>query len=1068
MADMVNPEMVTVTVNDREVEVQGGIPLLQSLAKVGIEVPSLCHDVRLKRANGSCGMCVVELGTDEVRDVKACITPTTEGLVIKTHTDRLEEYRKVRLEQLLCDHNADCVAPCVQTCPANIDIQTYLQHVADGNFEAAIRVIKDRNPFPSACGRVCPHTCEDACRRNLVEDAVAINYVKRFAADWDMAREQPWRPRLAPASGKRIAIIGSGPAGLSAANYLAINGHGVTVFENQPEPGGMMRYGIPEYRLPKETLDKEIALIEALGVNIVCNRGLGSHLSLEDLKRDFDAVFLAIGSWRATPLGVDGENIEGVELGINYLRHVTKGNDAPVGDTVIVIGGGNTAIDCARAALRKGAKTVKLVYRRTQEEMPAMSYEVAEALHEGVEMVFLAAPQKITVNENGLKELHCMQMALGEPDRSGRRRPVPVEGSNFVIEANTIIGAIGQNTDTGFLYNDLPVRLDKWGNIDINGFSMQTSESKVFSGGDCVTGPATVIQAIAAGRRAATAIDEFVMNGYIKPTHEDYSCSRGTLEDIPQAEFGEYEHMERAHMNELAVEVRLNGFPEVELGLTEVQARAEAARCLSCGCSAQNSCKLRKEATSHQVTFEPTLHVRPRTPITRDHQFVIRDQNKCISCGLCVAACSEIMGPGVLAFQFRDGQLSVCTSTGEPLNMTDCVSCGQCVRACPTGALDYVRERGDVFTAINDTSKTVVGFVAPAVRAHLAKEFGLTHMETAPFIAGMMRKIGFDKVFDFVFSADLTIMEETTEFFGRLAGDGPMPLYTSCCPGWVNYAERRYPGMIPHLSSCKSPQQMMGATVKNHFAKVAGVSLDNLYAVSIVPCMAKKAEAARPEFAPDGIRDVDAVITTTEFLEMFRMLRLEKSDVVPGEFDEPYKQVAGAGVLFGSSGGVAEAATRMAVEKLTGNPLRTRLDFVPVENYPGVKVATVEAPGRTLRIAAISGLGNADAVIKKLLNEGDNMQFDLVEIMACPGGCINGAGHPKPEQSDESASKELILSNIDADMAIKDSQQNPDILRLYEDFFGEPGSHLAHDLLHTSYAPFRGEALPISTEVPHA
>lgn len=1054
---------ITVNVNDREMVVPANTTILQSLKQAGVEIPSLCNDVRLKRSNGSCGLCVVEVGTsqqpdDAPRDVKACLTPITDGMVIKTHTDRLEEYRKVRLEQLLCDHNADCVAPCVQTCPDNIDIQTYLQHVADGNFEAAIRVIKDRNPFPSACGRVCPHPCEAACRRNLVDEPVAINAVKRFAADWDMARDQPWRPYLADATGKRVAIVGGGPSGLTAANYLAINGHEVTVFEAQPEAGGMMRYGIPEYRLPKVTLDAEIALIEALGVTINCNKKLGTHLSLETLKRDFDAVYLAIGSWRPTPMGIDGDNAKGVELGIDYLRHVTKGNDAPTGDRVIVIGGGNTAIDCARTALRKGASSVKLVYRRTQEEMPAQAIEVHEALKEGVEMVFLAAPQRITVDDAGVKSLHCLRMELGEPDRSGRRRPVPVEGSDFSIEADTIIGAIGQNTDTGFLYNDLPVRLNKWGDVDINGFTMQTSEPKIFSGGDCVTGPATVIQAIAAGRRAAAAIDEFVTNGYIKPTHEDYACSRGTLEDLPQAEFEAYDFVGRATMSELEVEARLTGFPEVELGLSEEQARAEAARCLTCGCSAQNRCLLRSEASDHQVVFAPTLHVRPRTPIVRDHPFIIRDQNKCISCGLCVAACAELMGPGVLAFQFREGLLRVCTSDGQPLNMTDCVSCGQCVRACPTGALDYERERGGVFKAINDPSKVVVGFVAPAVRAHIAKEYGLSHSEAAPFIAGMMRRIGFDKVFDFVFAADLTIMEETTELFGRLQGDAPMPLYTSCCPGWVNYAERRYPQMIPHLSSCKSPQQMMGATVKKHFAAREGISLDDLYTVSIVPCMAKKFEAGRPEFAPHGVRDVDAVITTTEFLEMAQMLRLDKADIEPDEFDEPYKQVAGAGVLFGASGGVAEAATRMAVEKLTGKPLRERLDFVPVEGFQGVKVATVEAPGRTLRIAAISGLGNADPVIKRLI-AGDDMGFDLVEIMACPGGCINGAGHPKPLHQGEEGLRSMVLSNIDADAALKDSHNNPDILRLYEDFYGEPNSHLAHELLHTSYKPFRPDAL---------
>jgi formate dehydrogenase major subunit len=1052
-------ERVTVTVNDRELEVDGDLTILQALTKEGLEIPSLCHDIRLKRSNGSCGLCVVEVGAKDPRDVKACLTPISPAMEIRTHTPRLEAYRKVRLEQLLADHDADCVAPCVQTCPANIDIQTYLSLVADGNYEAALRVIKDRNPFPSVCGRVCPHPCEAACRRSLVDEPVAINYVKRFVADWDMARETPWLPRIAPSTGKRIAIVGSGPSGLSAAYYAAIEGHAVTVFERQDEAGGMMRYGIPEYRLPKATLNKEIAIIESLGVSIMTGKALGTHLNLEQLKHDFDAVYLAIGSWDATPLHVDGEHSEGVELGITFLRHVVKGTDKPVGDTVVVIGGGNTAIDCARTALRKGAKNVKLVYRRTREEMPAQAIEVHEAIREGVEMVFLSAPARITVAADGSKELHCIKMELGEPDRSGRRRPVPVEGSDFVIPTNAIISAIGQSTDTGFLYNDLPVRLNTWGDVDIDGFTMQTSELKIFAGGDCVTGPATVIQAISAGRRAAAAIHEFVTQGYIRPSEVDYTCSRGSLEDLPRDEFVDVVRVDRAEMNEIEVADRLHGFPEVELGITEEQARAEAARCLTCGCAKQSHCALRNEASDHGVCFAAPLHIRPHTPIQKDHPFIQRDNNKCISCGRCVAACAEVVGVGVLAFQFKEGRLTVGTHNGLALDQTDCVSCGQCVRACPCGALDYERERGPVFTAINDPSKVVVGFVAPAVRSVISAEFGVPFAEASGFMAGMMRQIGFDKIFDFAFAADLTIMEETTEFFDRVANDGVMPLFTSCCPGWVNFVERRYPAMIPHLSSCKSPQQMMGATVKNHFAKLAGVSLDDLYVVSIVPCLAKKYEAARPEFATDDIRDVDAVLTTTEFVEMVEMLRLRRKDIVPAEFDMPYQQVSGAGVLFGASGGVAEAALRAAVEKLTGEAVTDRLDYQPVAGLPGVKSASVVAAGRTLRVAAISGLGNAEPVIKRII-AGEDLGFDMVEIMACPGGCVQGAGHPIPEKVGELAARERVLSNIDGVSDLRGSQNNPDVLRLYEDFYGEPNSPLAHDLLHTIYAPFRREPAP--------
>ena len=1040
-----------ITVDGREVEVSGGLTILTALEQEGFDTPSLCNDVRLERANGNCGLCVVEVG-DERREVKSCITPVQPGMAIRTRSETIDAYRKVRVEQLLCDHNADCEPPCQQTCPAHIDIQRYLALVTDGNFEAAVRVIKDRNPFPSACGRVCPHSCEGQCRRALVDSAVAINNVKRFAADWDLAREQPWLPTVARPSGKRIAVVGAGPSGLSAAFYAAAAGHDVTVFESMPQPGGMMRYGIPEYRLPKAVLDAEIATITALGVRIVCNKSLGTHLHLEDLQRDFDAVYLAIGSWTATPMGLPGENSEGVWTGIGYLREVTKGTDPDPGHTVVVVGGGNTAIDCARTALRRGAGRVVLLYRRTRDEMPAQPHEVVDAEVEGVELRFLAAPVAIRKEGDGLV-LRCMEMTLGEPDRSGRRRPIPVEGSDFEIGASMIIGAIGQSTNTQFLYNDLPVRLNKWGDIEVDGSTMEASEAKVFAGGDCVTGPATVIEAVAAGRRAAWAMDQFVTKGYVRGEPASYNCSRGSLEDLPRDEFEARPKLARHDMPALPVDDRLTTFDQVELGYTEADARAEAARCMRCGCKARFVCDLRKVATSSSVTYREPLHIRPRLPIVRDHPFIIRDHNKCISCGRCVAACAEIEGPGVLAFQFRNGQLTVGTHDGRPLIDTDCVSCGQCVTACPCGALDYVRERPEVFAAINDPTKLVVGFVAPAPRSIIAAKYNKTPAESSPFVAGLMRAIGFDRIFDFSFAADLTIMEETTEFLNRVASGGVMPQFTSCCPGWVNLVEKRYPALIPHLSSCKSPQQMMGTTVKNHFAQAYGVSLDDLYVVSIVPCLAKKYEAARPEFAPGGIRDVDAVVTTTEFIEMMEMVRLNPEEVQPDHFDEPYSRVTGAGVIFGASGGVAEAALRMAVEKLTGEKLDEHLEFTAVRGLQGMKDATVTAGGKTVRVAVVSGLGNAEPLIRRVI-AGEDVGYDLVEIMACPGGCIDGAGNPAPSKVGELRQRTEVLFDIDRSSKYRRSQENPDILRLYDDFYGEPNSEVAHQLLHTHYQPY--------------
>lgn len=1057
MKSIINQNRIKVTVNGRQTEVYDNLTILQSLLQENIHIPHLCYDIRLDRANGNCGLCMVELGENGERDVKACHTPIKEGMVITTHSPKIEAYRKVRLEQLLSDHNADCVAPCVQTCPANIDIQGYLAQISNGNYEAAVRIIKDRNPFPVVCGRVCPHPCEAQCRRSLVDTPVAINHVKRFAADWDMDRDQCWLPGKAPATGKKIAVVGAGPSGLAAAYYSAIHGHDITVFERQPHAGGMMRYGIPEYRLPKATLDKEIDTMRALGVKIVTGKALGTHISLEDLHKDFDAVYLAIGSWRATPMSIEGENLDGVMLGINYLEQVTRGRTVVLGD-VVVVGGGNTAIDCARTAKRKGAKSVKLVYRRTQEEMPAEAYEVEEAIHEGIEMVFLMAPQKITLGENGKKNLECIKMQLGEPDRSGRRRPVPIEGSETVIEADTIIGAIGQSTNTQFLYNDLPVKLNKWGDIEINGKTSQTSENNIFAGGDCVTGPATVIQAVAAGRRAAEAMNGFLNAGYVRETNLDYSCSRGSMEDLPRWEFEERPKFRRASMPAIELGARTLNFDEVELGLSEDAAVTEARRCLKCGCGERYDCNLRQEATDHGIDYKPPVHDRPYIPIVEDHPFIIRDHNKCISCGRCIAACAEIEGPDILTFYIKNGRQLVGTKSGLPLEATDCVSCGQCANACPCGALDYKRERDRVFRAIHNPKKHVVAFVAPAVRSVISQHYGKSFNEAAPFTAGMLKSLGFDKVFDFTFAADLTIVEETTEFLNRVGSGGVMPQFTSCCPGWVNLVERRYPELIPHLSSAKSPQQMMGATVKNHYAKLAGIDRKDLFVVSVVPCLAKKFEAARPEFAVDKNRDVDAVLTTTELLEMKRMARIDASEIQPSEFDEPYKQVTGAGILFGASGGVAEAALRMAVEKLTNKSLTEHLDFEAIRGFEGVKEATINADGTTVRVAVISGLHNAEPIINKII-QGVDVGYDLIEVMACPGGCISGAGHPVPEKVDALDNRQGVLINIDKTSKYRKSQENPDILRLYDEFYKEPNSELAHQLLHTHYHAKLGDGV---------
>ncbi len=1057
MKSIENLKRVEVNIDGQTRTVYEGLTILQALQEEEIHIPHLCYDIRLERANGNCGLCVVELHTKTgVRDVKACQTPIQAGMQIVTKNERLKDYRNLRIEQLLSDHNADCTAPCVNTCPAGIDIQSYLNQVAMGNFHTALQIIKDNNPFPSACGRVCPHPCEAACRRELVDEAVAINHVKRFVADLDLAKDEPWQPTLANSTGRTIAVIGSGPAGLSTAYYSAILGHKVTVFERLPEAGGMLRYGIPEYRLPKRQLDREILQITKLGVEIRCNQALGNQLRLEELKQEYDAVFLGIGSWRATALQIEGENLPGVWLGIHYLEEVTRGNEIELGEHVVVVGGGNTAIDCARTALRKGAGRVSLIYRRTRNEMPAEEFEIVDAIAEGIEMHFLSAPLGITMNADGQKDLLVQQMELGEPDRSGRRRPIAIEGSEYTMSVDTIISAVGQSTDTQFLYNDMPLGLNRWGDIDIDGRSFMTNEPGIFAGGDCVTGPATVIQAVGAGHHAAIAIDSWLHTGVPKPAPIDYSCSRGSLEDLPQDEFGRIEKFMRLPIEHRPVETRTKSFVEVELTMDEASAIAEASRCLKCGCSARMDCQLRDEASAHDIEFEMPIHERPFFPVETDHPYIIRDMNKCIACGRCIAACKDVEGPDVLGYHIREGRLIVSTKDGGPLSETDCVSCGQCVDACPCGALDYVREHPAVFKALHDPKKTVVAFVAPAVRSVISAEFGVSTTEVAPFMAGLLKGIGFDKVFDFTFAADLTILEETSEFLDRVNNGGQMPQFTSCCPGWVNFVEKRYPELISNLSTCKSPQQMMGTTVKEHYGKLSGIPRDDLYVVSIVPCMAKKAEASRPEFTDEtGNRDVDAVLTTSELLDIVRLTRFDIRTVVPQDFDEPYKRVSGAGILFGASGGVAEAALRMAGEILSGEVYAEPLEFEVLRGFEGVKQTAIEIKGQTVRVAVISGLHNAEPFIQRLI-AGEDIGYDLIEIMACPGGCISGAGHPVPTRISELGGRQATLVKIDKQSDYRKSQENPDILRLYEDFYGEPNSDLAHKLLHTTYTNRRG------------
>jgi NADH-quinone oxidoreductase subunit F len=460
-------------------------------------------------------------------------------------------------------------APCSHTCPAGVDVPRYVRFIAQGEFDQALAVIREKIPFPSICGHVCPHPCEAKCRRGQVDEAIAIRALKRFAAEKGNGLWKT-RAKMGPPTDKRVAIVGSGPAGLTAAYYLAKRGHSVTVFEALPELGGMMRYGIPDYRLPRNVLAEEIDEIRALGVDMRTNTTIGS---LDQLFEDgYHAVFLAIGAHQGTRLGIEGEDSPEVIEAVSFLREVNMGNKVRAGDRVAVIGGGNAAIDASRSALRLGASEVEIIYRRTRDEMPASQEEIEEAIHEGVNIEFLAAPNRI-LRKDGKIELECIRMELGTVDASGRRRPVAIEGSEFTSSFDTVIAAIGQ----------MPQDPDKFGlplgrgnTIQVDRDTLATPREGVFAGGDAVTGPAIVIDAIAAGRQAAVSIDKYLGgSGVIDET----LASPEDLEGLPEMQEGE---KHRIPIPALLLSERVSSFDEVELSLEEEMAIEEAKRCLRC------------------------------------------------------------------------------------------------------------------------------------------------------------------------------------------------------------------------------------------------------------------------------------------------------------------------------------------------------------------------------------------------------------------------------------------------------------------------------------------------------
>ncbi|AFA48916.1 molybdopterin-dependent oxidoreductase [Acetobacterium woodii] len=668
-----------INIDGKEVTGYPGQTILAVARENKIDIPTLCYDERLE-IYGSCGLCVVEVqGIPKI--LKACATEITPNMIVNTRTPRVIESRKTNLELLLSKHIGDCVAPCKRACPGTTDCQGYVGLIANGEFEEALKLIKEQLPLPGAIGRVCPHPCETACRRGEVDEPISIAWLKRFAADFDMTHDM-FMPKIAKATGKSVGIIGGGPGGLTAAYYLIQSGHAVTIYDAMPKMGGMLRYGIPEYRLPKGIVDEEVGLIEAMGVSFKNNLRIGKDISLETIRKSHDAVFIALGAWTSSGLRCEGIDAKGVIGGIELLRQVANNEPIVLGEKVAIVGGGNTAMDACRSALRLGAKEVYNIYRRTKAEMPAEEIEIIEAEEEGVIFKNLANPIEVIKGENGeIVKIRLQKMALGEPDASGRRSPIPIDGEEEIIDIDTLVLAIGQGINaSGF--DDL--ELTKWKTVLADEKTFRTNLEGVFAGGDCINSGASIaIKAIGDAKKAVAFIEAY-LNGETIAYHEPYYVIR---ESVDQDYLEGIKKNKRPVMVHLTPDARNDNFQEVVEGYTPLQAVEEGKRCLECGCQDFFECKLVAYANEYEVKPERFKGKNPEAKIQDDHPFVIRDNSKCITCGLCVRVCDEIVGASALGLVDRGFETIVEPALRQPLAETGCVSCGVCISVCPTGAL---------------------------------------------------------------------------------------------------------------------------------------------------------------------------------------------------------------------------------------------------------------------------------------------------------------------------------------------------------------------------------------------
>jgi formate dehydrogenase major subunit len=709
------PDQIALTIDGQEVFCDRGDTILDAAQRVGIHIPTLCYEPRLP-ATAACRVCLVEVeGARKM--APSCSTAAVEGMVVRTQTEKVRAMRHLYLELLLSDHNSFCTPPCRDACPTHIKIPQFLDYIAHKDYKNGVRKLREDLPFPSILGRVCPRPCEGPCRRQLVEHPITICWLHRFMGDQCLEEQQtgelllPVEPKAD--TGRRIAIVGGGPAGLAAAFYARLEGHSVKIFEALPKPGGMLRYGIPSYRMPRDVLDKELNILWRMGVELQVNSRLGADYQLEDLFAEgFDAVFLALGAFNSNDMGIPGEDADGVVTAVDFLGELELNGEVHVGDKVTVIGGGFTAMDACRTSIRKGAEQVTCLYRRSRKEMPAHVTEVDEAEEEGVKLEILCAPVRIVTDDsNKVTGIEMQRMELGEPDASGRRRPVPVEGSEFVVECDQVITAIGQYPKLDGTSEEQGVKRTRWRTIQVDDWTFQTDDPRVFAGGDVVLGAQTVIQAIAQGKKAAWSMDAFLRGVDMKDvsrqlaelkaspflaaltnkTDLDPRISR--MAEVPPVFIDMTTDVSRpsppAEMPKLEPDERKANFKQIELGFPEEEAVRGAELCLDCYCPANGKCDLQRYSIEYEV-FKNRFHGGDAHDYAADfrHDFIMREPNRCINCGRCVRVCRMEVGSSCYDSMGRGYDTIVSTADNLPLQSVGCVSCGKCAETCPTGAIE--------------------------------------------------------------------------------------------------------------------------------------------------------------------------------------------------------------------------------------------------------------------------------------------------------------------------------------------------------------------------------------------